>query len=75
MNLEYNIPEKVLCCFNPDKGRVYSWFWKPFKNGNESKTVKFIRALARDNAKYLTKQYLSKLSRIKDKIKRKRLWE
>jgi len=75
MNKEYWIPEKVLCCFNPDKGWIYSWFWKPYRDKVETATVKFIRSLARDNAKYLTKQYLSKLSNIRDKIKRKRLWE
>jgi len=75
MNSEYGIPEKLLCCFNPDKWRVYSTFWKPYRDKCESSKVKFIRALARDNAKYLTRQYLEKLKNQKDKIKRKRLWE
>lgn len=73
-NIEYKIPEKILCCFNPDKWWVYSWFWKPYKDKLKTSKVKFIRALPVDNAKNLSAQYLRKMKSLKW-IKRKRLWE
>lgn len=50
-----NIKPIALETFNPDKGHVYSRYWKPYMNGLEGKGNalpphrKFIRSLPRDN--------------------------
>lgn len=40
---------KILETFNPDKGRVYSKFYIPYKNGMVQDGTVFIPALAKDN--------------------------
>lgn len=45
----YNINAKILEGFNPAKNHVYSRYWKPFKEGNETIDTKFVRALCTDN--------------------------
>lgn len=39
---------RVLEVFNPDKGRVYNRFYKPYVDGKESEDIKFIPALVTD---------------------------
>ena len=48
-NRYQNLYPKVLETFNPDKGRVYSKFYLPYKNGMMPENVAFIPALAVDN--------------------------
>lgn len=48
---------KILETFNPDKGRVYDYFYKPYKLGEEKPGVRFIPALAKDNP-YCPKGYI-----------------
>jgi len=57
--------------FNPDKGRVYNDFYKPFKNGTEKPYRKFVPALPCDNP-HLPSQYIESLKRS-DNITRERL--
>lgn len=57
--------------FNPDKGHVYSDYWKPFKEGTLPEYRAFVRALPTDN-KYLPQEYIDNLKRA-DKITRERL--
>lgn len=74
-NLEMNIPIKMLCCFNPDKWYVYNMFYKPFKEGKETKGVKFIPALPTDNP-HLGEDYKDTIRGYKhtNKILYERLW-
>lgn len=59
--------------FNPDKGHVYSDYWKPFKDGTMPTYRKFIRALPGDNP-LLPQAYIDNLKRS-DKMTRERLLE
>lgn len=56
LNTEYNLAPKMLETFNPDKGHVYSRFYKPFKENKLPEYRKFIRALPKDNP-YTTEAY------------------
>lgn len=48
-NIEYNLPPRCLEMFNPDKGHVYNRFYLPAKEGRETETQRFIKALPLDN--------------------------
>lgn len=56
MNSEYELKPKLLETFNPDKGHVYSRFYKPFKEGKLPPYRVFIRSLPADNP-YTTEDY------------------
>ena len=73
MNAEYNIPRKVLCTFNPDKGWVYRTFYTPYKNESEMEWTMFIPALPTDNP-YLTEEYLNELKSEKNEVIKQRLY-
>lgn len=60
---EYNLIPKILCCSNPNKGWVYSYFYKPWKDGIESKKVKFVQALTSDNI-YNNEVYVESLNSL-----------
>lgn len=62
---------KILETFNPDKGHVYSRYYRPHKEGKLPPHRKFIPALATDNP-YTTEEYLDQL-RNSDKITKERL--
>lgn len=62
---------KILETFNPDKGHVYSRYYRPHKEGKLPPHRKFIPALATDNP-YTTEEYLEQL-RNSDKITKERL--
>lgn len=62
---------KILETFNPDKGHVYSRYYRPHKEGKLPPYRKFIPALATDNP-YTTEEYLDQL-RNSDKITKERL--
>jgi len=77
-NKEYNLKPKLLQTFNPDRGHIYTHFWRPYKDGgmsNDNMPAKtaFIRALPIDNP-YLTKDYLETLKNSKNKITSQRLY-
>jgi len=48
-NEEYGIKKKMLECFNSAKTHVYDRYYKPFKDGKETISKKFIHALPTDN--------------------------
>jgi phage terminase large subunit len=48
-NEEYGIKKKMLECFNSAKTHVYDRYYKPFKEGTETISKKFIHALPTDN--------------------------
>ena len=49
LNDKYGIQKKMLECFNPAKTHVYDRYYKPFKDGTETVSRKFIQALPTDN--------------------------
>ncbi|NCD40566.1 MAG: hypothetical protein EOL88_00590 [Bacteroidia bacterium] len=75
---EYGLIPKLLGTCNPSKGWVYTYFYKPFKDGILERGKAFIRALAKDNP-FISKHYIAQLKAIKDKNTRERLlngnWE
>lgn len=70
-NAEYGLVPKLLEGFNPDKGHVYSRFFKPDRDGELPLHRKFIKALPTDNPT-VTESYLNQL-RNSDKVTRERL--
>ncbi len=58
MNEDYGLEKKVLETFNPDKGHIYSRYYKPFRDGNESDYIKFIPALPTDNPHPAARQWV-----------------
>ncbi len=70
-NKEYDLIPKILETFNPDKGHVYSRYYKPWKDGQLPPHRQFIKALPTDNP-YTTEEYLNQL-RTADKITTERL--
>lgn len=71
-NDEYKIKAKILCTFNPNKNWVDGTFYRPFKNGCESESIKFIYALPKDNP-YLPADYVKRLYELKDESTKQRL--
>lgn len=71
LNEKYGLTPKLLETFNPDKGHVYSRYYKPWKDGTLPAYRKFIKALPTDNP-YTTEEYLNQL-RNADKITKERL--
>lgn len=57
--------------FNPDKGHVYSDYYKPWKDGKLPPYRMFISSLATDNP-HLPKEYINNLKKA-DKVTRERL--
>lgn len=70
-NAEYALAPKLLEGFNPDKGHVYSRFYKPWRDNLLPSHRKFIKALPTDNPT-VTEAYLNQL-RNSDKVTRERL--
>lgn len=60
---EYNLTPKILCTSNPSRGWPYNYFYKPWKEGNESDRVKFIQALTTENI-YNNKHYVDSLQNL-----------
>lgn len=73
LNIEFSIPRKVLCTFNPDKWWVYRTFYLPFKTETELEDTKFIPALPIDNH-YLSQEYVDELRNEKNEVLRQRLY-
>ena len=66
------VKSKILSTFNPKKNWVDSIFYRPFANGKESDSVKFIYALPSDNP-YLPADYMKRLHELKDESTKQRL--
>lgn len=77
-NDEYNITGKLLLTCNPSKNFLYTYFYKPFKEGVLPKERAFVQALPQDN-KMLSKGYLKRLERTLSPEQKERLlkgnWE
>ena len=58
---------KILETFNPDKGRVYEKFYKPYRDKCERDDTKFIPALAKDNP-YCPKGYVEAILASGDEL-------
>lgn len=72
-NDTYGIGRKMLETFNPDKGHVYSRYYKPYKNGNELEHTKFIPALPKDNPHPSTKEWIEDMIKTANKVTIERL--
>lgn len=70
-NDKYGLHPKLLEGFNPDKGHVYSRYYKPWRDGQLPTHRKFIKALPTDNPT-VTESYLNQL-RNSDKVTKERL--
>jgi hypothetical protein len=70
-NTEYGLIPKLFEGFNPDKGHVYTRFYKPWRDGQLPAHRKFIKALPGDNP-HTTDDYLNQL-RNADKVTKERL--
>ena len=71
-NNEFGMIGKILVTFNPKKGWLDSTFYRPWKNNQETKEIRFIPALWKDNC-HLDSSYIENLKNIKDKSTRERL--
>lgn len=72
-NGKYGLGTKFLETFNPDKGHVYSRYYKPFKKGEEAKSTKFIQALPKDNPSPEVETYISNILATGSQITKERL--
>lgn len=70
-NERYGLAPKLLEGFNPDKGHVYSRYYKPWRDSLLPVYRRFIKALPTDNPT-VTEAYLNQL-RNSDKVTRERL--
>lgn len=59
-NEEYGLLPKLLEGFNPDKGHVYTRYYKPWKEDSLPPHRKFIKALPQDNP-YTTEEILNQI--------------
>lgn len=80
LNDKYNLHGTLLVTANPKKNWMYTYFYKPWKEGKQGElsTYKFLQSFATDNP-FLEATYIVKLQGIKDPTRRKRLlqgeWE
>jgi len=72
-NEQYGLKPKLLITCNPKKGWMKKDFIEPYNMGTLPPNRRFVPALATDN-KYLAKEYIQKLSEIKDIATRERLF-
>lgn len=77
-NKEFGFKSRLLLTSNPNKGWLYSVFYKPWKDGKLQKGYRFLQALYTDNP-HTAEEYGENLSEISDEHNRKRLmygdWE
>lgn len=69
---EFNIKPKIFGSLNPSKNWVYTYFYKPYRDGTLLNNKRFIRALPTDNP-YLPQSYLDILNNL-PKSERSRLY-
>jgi hypothetical protein len=72
-NQKYGLKAKILETFNPDKGHVYTRYYKPWKEGKLGEEYAFIRALPTDNPSPEAAEYVRDLLLSPDKITVERL--
>lgn len=72
LNDKYNLKAKILCTFNPKKGFVFNYFYKPTKDGNLSPHIIFITALLFDNP-HRESGYEQQLNELTSKSQKERL--
>ena len=60
-NIDYDLNQCVLETFNPDKSHVYSRYYRPYRDQNETHNKKFIPALPSDNPHPAVKIWIKKL--------------
>lgn len=72
-NAKYGLRGKLLITCNPKKNILYRKFYKPWREGSLPDNLAFVRSLATDNVKG-DKEYIYKLSQMKDPTMRARLW-
>ena len=65
-NDKYDLGRKMLETFNPDKGHVYTRYYKPHKNRIEREHIKFIPALPKDNPHPSTKVWIEDMVKTAD---------
>lgn len=71
MNKEYSLLPKQFETFNPSKNHVYTRFYQPYRDKQQTKETIFIMALATDNT-YLDDNYIKTLERL-DEVTKQRL--
>lgn len=70
---KYDLKPKILMSCNPDKGWVYTEFYKPFKDGTIKDYRRFIQALATDNPN-LSHHYVNNLKKLDENSKQRLLY-
>jgi len=70
---KYDITPTTLMSCNPDKGWVYTEFYKPYKDKTLKPYREFIQALAMDN-KYLSEHYIENLKKLDENSKQRLLY-
>lgn len=77
-NDDFGLFPKLLVTCNPAKNWMYTYFYKPWKDGKLEKNKKFLPILATDNP-FRESGYIDQLKSIADKAKKERLlygnWE
>lgn len=73
-NKKYDIPAKILEGFNPAKNHVNERYWKPYREGTETKDTKFVRALCTDNPHPDAKAWAENVLKTGDKQTIERLY-
>lgn len=74
LNDKYNIPAKILITCNPKKNWLYTYIYKPWKNGVLPPEFMFIQSLVTDNPE-IDKNYIDNLHKINNKaLKQRLLW-
>ena len=71
LNDKYGLLPKLFEGFNPDKGHVYSRYYKPWRDNQLPKHRKFVKALPADNP-HTTEDYLNQLKNA-DQVTKERL--
>ena len=72
-NEQYSLIPKLLESFNPNKGHIYSRYYKPFKEENLPSYRAFIPALATDNP-FIPESYIEALKRSSEVTKQRLLY-
>lgn len=72
LNKEYGLKRKIFCTFNPSKGFIYQYCYKPYRDGKLEPTQTFIPALVTDNP-HVGEDYIENLKSLKNKIQKERL--
>lgn len=72
-NHKYGLKKKLLETFNPDKGHVYTRYYKPHRDGNELEAHVFIPALPKDNPSPEVEDYIKDIKATSDQVTIERL--